>query len=173
MTPVNKSTVQFVIDTKASLFTVQAFADGIVAVVAHSPKFAMRDVTGAIEFDPGAFENSPVRTEIKLASLDIMDEATMAERREIQRVMFDEVLEKNLHPVATLRSSRVSANKVADNVFRADVFGEPTLHGLTRRRGIDSQVSVGEDTLRAQGSFSLLQSDSALTIALSQETHSN
>jgi hypothetical protein len=42
MTLVKNSLLQFALDAQASLFTVQAFAAGIVAVVAHSPKFAIR-----------------------------------------------------------------------------------------------------------------------------------
>jgi hypothetical protein len=40
------SGVRWVIDTRASQFTVQAFASGLVSVIAHSPKIAIRDWTG-------------------------------------------------------------------------------------------------------------------------------
>jgi hypothetical protein len=40
MAPANRGVAHFAMDARVTLFTVQAFAAGIVAVVAHSPKFA-------------------------------------------------------------------------------------------------------------------------------------
>jgi polyisoprenoid-binding protein YceI len=157
--------VHFAIDATASLVTVQAFASGIVAVIAHSPKFAMRDVSGEIRFNGDAIENSSVRTSIRLGSLEIMDEVSTMDRREIERVMFDEVLEKSRYPTADFRSSRVGATKISDSVYRTQIVGDLNLHGVTRGLTFESQVVAGEDTLRAQGAFSLTQTDFGLKIA--------
>jgi polyisoprenoid-binding protein YceI len=164
MAPAN-GVVQFAIDARASLFTVQAFASGIVSVVAHSPKFAMRDVTGQIKMDLHRLENSSAHMLIKLASLEIMDEVTSADRREIERVMFGEVLESSVYPTTEFRSSRVTGAKTGDNLARVTIAGDITLHGVTRDIAFDSQLVTGEETLRAQGAFSLRQSDFGLTIA--------
>jgi polyisoprenoid-binding protein YceI len=155
----------FAIDANASLLTVQAFASGIVAVIAHSPKFAIRDFSGDIRFDRESVGNSSVRTAIRLASLEIMDEVSTLDRREIERVMFDEVLEKSVHPTVEFRSTQINATKINENVYRARIGGDVTLHGITRGLGFDSQVVAGEDAIRAQGSFSLMQSDFGLKIA--------
>jgi hypothetical protein len=40
--------LHYVIDTKASQFTVQAFASGLISVVAHSPKIVVRDWQGEV-----------------------------------------------------------------------------------------------------------------------------
>jgi polyisoprenoid-binding protein YceI len=157
--------VHFEMDMKASLLTVQAFAAGIVSVIAHSPKFAIRDVAGDILFDPKTIENSSLRASIKLGSLEIMDEVNTMERREIERVMFDEVLEKSIYPTAEFRTTRVSAAKTGENMYRLNLGADMTLHGISRGMMFDSQLVAGEDTLRAQGSFSLLQSDFNLKIA--------
>ena len=165
VTSTEDSPASFTIDTRASLFTVQAFASGIVAVVAHSPKFAMREVLGEIRLDPKVMENSSVRASVRLGSLDITDEVTSADRREIERVMFDEVLQKNTYPTAEFRSVRISGTETGANMYRITVRGDLSLHGITRGLSFDSQVVAGQDTLRAQGSFSLLQSDFGLRIA--------
>ena len=55
MALVNPGLAHFAIDARASLFTVQAFAAGIVAVVAHSPKFAIREMVGEMEFVPESY----------------------------------------------------------------------------------------------------------------------
>jgi polyisoprenoid-binding protein YceI len=165
MALVNTALAEFTIDAHASLFTVQAFASGIVAVVAHSPKFAVRSLTGTVAFAPDNLEDAILDLSIKVSSLDLMDEVRTNERREIERVMFDEVLESAKHPTVTYKTSRVTAVKMAPNSYRLTLFGDLTLHGVTRGQKIESQVMIGEDTLKAQGSFSLMQSDFALKIA--------
>ena len=155
----------FAIDARASLFTVQAFASGIVAVVAHSPKFAIRDVVGNMEFVPGIMLKASIQLTINIGSLEIMDEVSSSDRREIERVMFDEVLEKTIYPRVEYKSSRVTASKTSENMYRVNVAGDLTLHGITRGMGLDAQVVAGEDTLRAQGSFSVMQSDYGLKVA--------
>lgn len=156
---------QFSIDVKASLVTVQAFASGIVAVIAHSPKFAMRDITGDIKFVGDSPEDASFRASVRLDSLEIMDEVNSSDRREIERVMFDEVLETKAFQMAEFRSNRISATKTGENMYRVNVAGDLSLYGMTRRLAFDSQAVVGEDTLRAQGSFAVLQSDYGLRIA--------
>ena len=165
MALVNPGLAHFAIDARASLFTVQAFAAGIVAVVAHSPKFAIREMVGEMEFVPETMEKASLQLTIIVGSLEIMDEVSAMDRREIERVMFDEVLQKSVYPRIEYKSSRVSASKTGENVFRVNVNGDLTLHGITRGVGLEAQVVAGEDTLRAQGSFTLLQSDYGLRIA--------
>jgi polyisoprenoid-binding protein YceI len=165
MTLDKEGLVRFDIDAQASLFTVQAFAAGMVAVVAHSPKFAIREIVGEIKFIPGTLQKASVALTINVSSLEIMDEVSSADRREIERTMFGEVLEKSIYPRIEYKSSQASAAKTSENMFRVTVSGDLTLHGITRGVGLDAQVVTGEETLRAQGYFSLMQSDFGLKIA--------
>ena len=50
-----------------------------------------------------------------------MDEVSRQDRREIERVMFDEVLEKTIYPKVEYKSSRVNMSKIGENVYRADM----------------------------------------------------
>src|SRR5580700_8003933 len=165
MTTAGGNLTQFAIDAKASLFTVQAFAAGMIAVVAHSPKFAIRDFAGHMAFVPGSMQNSSIHVTIQVGSLEIMDEVSKVDRREIERVMFDEVLEKAIYPTVEYSSSRVTSSKTSENVYRVNVAGDLMLHGLTRPVTLDAQVVTGEDSVRAQGSFSIMQSQFGLKIA--------
>jgi hypothetical protein len=70
MTFVKDGLAHFAIDTKASLFTVQAFASGTVAVVAHSPKFAVRNFVGEMEFGIETMENASLQLMINIGSLE-------------------------------------------------------------------------------------------------------
>jgi polyisoprenoid-binding protein YceI len=165
MAQVNEALAHFSIDAAASLFTVQAFAAGMVALVAHSPKFAIRDVAGDIKFVPGSLQDASVEVKIDVGSFEIMDEVRINERREIERVMFDEVLERRIYPKVEYKSSNVRALKTGENMYRLNFMGDLALHGITRGFGFDAQVVIGEDTLRAQGSFSITQTDFGLKIA--------
>ena len=165
MTPVKEALALFSIDAAKSLFTVQAFAAGIASVVAHSPKFAIRDIVGDIRFVPGSLQDASVELAINVGSLEIMDEVSVSERREIERVMFDEVLENRRYPKAEYRSSNVTSTKVGENMYRLNVKGDLTLHGITRGVPLESQVMVGDDSFRAQGSFAISQLDFGLKIA--------
>lgn len=44
-------------------------------------------------------------------------------------------------------------------MFRVNLNGDLTLHGITRGVGLQAQVVAGEDRLQAQGSFFRMQSD--------------
>jgi polyisoprenoid-binding protein YceI len=165
MTETKDGLVHFAIDAKASLFTVQAFAAGMIAVIAHSPKFAVRDMVGEVQFVPGNMQKASVRLAIKVASLEIMDEVSSSDRREIERVMFDEVLEKSIFPKIEFKSTRVTASRTGESMYRTSISGDLSLHGITRNVDLDAQVVAGEDTLKAQGSFSVLQPDYGLKIA--------
>jgi polyisoprenoid-binding protein YceI len=165
MTMADKGLSHFAFDAKASLFTVQAFAAGMIAVVAHSPKFAVRNFAGEIAFVPGLMQKASVHVTVQVGSLEIMDEVNKLERREIHRVMFDEVLEKAIYPTVEYNSLRVTSSKSSENVYRVNVEGDLTLHGVRRGLNLEGQVVTGEDSLRVQGSFALKQSDFGLTIA--------
>jgi polyisoprenoid-binding protein YceI len=165
MTLVKNSLVQFNLDAQASLFTVQAFAAGIVAVVAHSPKFAIRNFYGTVSFDPDSLEESVLDLTIKVSSFDLLDEVRSNERREIERVMFDEVLESSRYPIVEFKSSRASGIKTGENMYRVNLQGDLQLHGNSQPIRLETQMMVGEETLKAQGSFSIRQSDYGLKIA--------
>jgi len=165
MTPENNGLLHFEVDAKTSLFTVQAFAAGMVAVVLHSPKFAIRDIFGEIHYRPVALDNGSLLMNIGAASLEILDEVSSVDRREIERTMFDEVLESKIYPRIEYKSSQVHANRISDSMAHLKIGGDLTLHGITRGLALDGQVVAGEDTLRAQGYFSIMQSDYGLRIA--------
>ncbi|HUN62353.1 MAG TPA: YceI family protein [Candidatus Sulfotelmatobacter sp.] len=165
MTPENNGLLRFEIDAKPSLFTVQAFAAGKLSAVVHSPKFAIRGISGEILYAPEVLDKGSLQMNIDPGSLEILDEVSGVDRREIERTMFDEVLERNAYPRIAYKSVQVNATRLSDNMARVKVAGDLTLHGITHRVDLDSQVVTGEDTLRAQGYFSIMQSDYGLKIA--------
>jgi polyisoprenoid-binding protein YceI len=157
--------IRYVVDAKASQFFVHAFATGLAAVAAHNPKFAMRDFTGEVKFVPGSLSDAAVKIKIRVTSFDIMDEVSKQDRAAIEQVMFQEVLETRLYPEITFESTDVSTSKVTENLFKAKIGGNLTLHGVTRRHQFDAQVVAGEETLRGYGDFTVKQTEYGLRIA--------
>jgi polyisoprenoid-binding protein YceI len=156
-TEVTTNCARYGIDSKASQFTVHAFSSGLAAIVAHSPKFAIRDFSGEAGFNPDTFGEAFVRMKIKTSSLEIMDEVDAKHRRELERRMYDEVLETRIFPEIMFESAQVTANKVSENRYSASVNGKLTLHGVTKSHSFSTEVVVGADTIRGVGEFKVRQ----------------
>jgi polyisoprenoid-binding protein YceI len=161
----NAASIRYVIDKRASQFTVQAFASGLIAAVAHSPKIAIRDWTGTVQMASSALIDASLQVRVKTASLEVLDELRDDDRREIHRVMNREVLETEQFPEVVYDSAEVMAEKLRDDLYRLNVRGRLTLHGVSNDQDFVAQVSLGVDSARAYGTFTLLQSDYNIRIA--------
>ncbi|MGA1987690.1 MAG: YceI family protein [Candidatus Sulfotelmatobacter sp.] len=157
--------VRYAIDPKASQFTVQAFASGLISSVAHSPKIAIRGYAASVTFVPGTLADAKLKVAIKTSSLEVLDELRDADRRELHRVMYDDVLETKRFPEVVFESTSVSGERLKDNLNRVNVEGRLALHGVTNGQSFFSQVAFGIDSFRAYGEFGLLQSDYGIRIA--------
>ena len=157
--------VRYQIDPKASQFTVQAFASGLISSVAHSPKIAIRDWSGEVQFAPGSLRDAALTVEVKASSLQVLDELRDDDLREIHRIMNQEVLESSRFPEVRFRSTRVIAEKQNETLYKAKVEGDLTLHGVTNALAFNAQVAFGLNSLRAHGDFIILQPDYAIKVA--------
>jgi polyisoprenoid-binding protein YceI len=165
MTPQNEGMVRYIIDPKASQFTVQAFASGLISAVAHSPKIAIRGYTADVSFVPGTLAEAKLKVVVKTSTLEVLNELRESDRRELHRIMFDEVLESKKFPEAVFESSTISVDRLKENLNRVNVEGRLVLHGATNGQSFFSQVAFGVDSFRAYGEFTLLQSDYGVRIA--------
>jgi polyisoprenoid-binding protein YceI len=165
MVPTTAPIVCYVVNTQTSQFTVQAFANGLAVAVAHSPKIAIRDWTGEAKFNPVTLNDASIKVRIKAASLEVLDELRDADRRELHRVMNQEVLETAKYPDIVFESSEVKFEKQKDDLYKANVRGSLTLHGQTNDHAFSVQVAIGVDSARAYGDFTILQTDYGIRIA--------
>jgi polyisoprenoid-binding protein YceI len=147
----------YAIDPDMSRFTVRAFASGMLAAMGHSPTLAVRDFTGKAEFSPSSLDAAALHIKIKAGSLNVTDNVSDKDRREIERTMNQEVLETERYPEILFESSKVSANKVGDGQYLVNLVGALSLHGVTNSQPVSAQVALIGDTLRAHGEFSVLQ----------------
>jgi polyisoprenoid-binding protein YceI len=93
-------------------FTVQAFAGGFLSARAHNPKFAIRDISSEARADPDDLGSATLRIEIRADSLQLLDQVSDKDRREIERVMREEALETATYPTILFESTRVSATRI-------------------------------------------------------------
>ena len=150
---------RYVIDSRASRFTVQASATGLLARMGHNPIIGIRDFSGEMQFNPDKLEAGGFRLVIKSASLSVQNDISDKDLREIERLMNQEVLETAKFPEIVYESTSISVTRMADMLCSATINGNLTLHGVTRNQTIVVRVALLGSMLRASGDFSLDQTD--------------
>jgi polyisoprenoid-binding protein YceI len=149
----------YLLDKGGSRFAVRAFASGMLSAMGHSPTIAIRDFSGEVTFDPAAPAQASLQIQIKAESLEVTDDISNKDRREIETTMNQKVLESSKHPAITFESTGASAEQLGEGRYRIALNGTLSLHGVTRRLPVTAHVTVDGGTLRAYGEFSILQSD--------------
>lgn len=149
----------YLIDNSSSRFTVRAFATGMLASFGHSPTLAIRNFEGEMEFSPEAVAQASLHVRARADSLEVMDDIKRADRQEMESTMNQKVLETAKFPDISFDTTSVSAARLSENRYQADLNGNLTLHGVTRPATIPTQVTLMGDMLRAGGEFTLLQTN--------------
>jgi polyisoprenoid-binding protein YceI len=100
------SAVIYRVEARRSRFIVRAFATGMLSAFGHSPTIAIRDFTSEVRFSPDHLEAASLRLQIKADSLEVTDEVSDKDRREIERQMREDVLETAHYPEIVLRARK-------------------------------------------------------------------
>ena len=79
---------------------------------------------------------------IRAASLEVQNNASEKDRREMKRVMDEEVLETAQYPEITFETTSVATKGNDTGSFQAELEGKLTLHGVTRALRVPVQVAV-------------------------------
>jgi polyisoprenoid-binding protein YceI len=155
-----KTVVRYVADAGQSKFTAQAFATGLLSGFGHNPTIAIRDFTGEVRHAPGSFADASVRLVIQTGSLAVVDDVKEKDRREIEGMMRDTVLETARYPEIIFQSTNIAVTRIIEGRYKARIIGDLTMHGATRTGlWIQAQARVEGDRMRAQGDFALKQTD--------------
>jgi polyisoprenoid-binding protein YceI len=156
----NETTIaRYRIDARRSRFVVQAEATGLLSVFGHNPTIAICGFGGDARFISGTLQQASLLLLVQSGSLTLVSEASDKDRHEIERAMRDEVLEIARYPEIIFMSKSITANRMTEDQYQVRIIGSLSLHGSTREQLIDAQVNVNEAGLRAQGEFTLRQSD--------------
>jgi polyisoprenoid-binding protein YceI len=159
ISPVAVQADRYIIDSRASRFTVQAFATGLLARMGHNPVIGVRDFSGEMKFNPDKLQAGGFRLAIKSASLSVQNDISDKDLREIERLMNQEVLETSKFPEILYEAATISVTKMADMLGSATLNGNLTLQGVTRNQTIEVRVALLGSMLRASGDFTLDQTD--------------
>jgi polyisoprenoid-binding protein YceI len=156
--PVQDISVRYVINSAISKFTVQAFASGLLSAFGHNPIISISDFSGEINLLED-IDQSRFQITVQAASLKVASDASDKDRREIERTMNEDVLESGRYPEIAYSCSSIASSKTGEGQYWSALNGELTLHGVTRNLTVPTRVFISGDTLKAAGSFSILQSD--------------
>ena len=152
--------VHYRLVAEESNFTVQAFAEGLLSAFGHDPVIAIREFSGAVQFVPETFEAASLEVTIDVNSLTVVGDVKEKDRADMERTMREVVLEVHKYPEITFSSTNISASKIAAERYRTRIIGDLTLHGVTQKNlWISAETTVKDDGLRAQGQFTLKQTD--------------
>jgi polyisoprenoid-binding protein YceI len=165
MGPITEASVLYITDTRASQFTVQVFAGGLLSAFGHSPTISLRNFEGEVLVNSEDVSHSSLKITIQAESLSVRDDISDKDRREIERTMKQDILETAGFPEIVYECSSLSAANSSEGQYSVTLNGELTLHGVTRPQLVPARVSVTGDSLRAFGAFSLLQTDYDLKLA--------
>ena len=152
-------TPSYVVDAGMSRFQVKAIAAGMLSAFGHNPTIAIRGFTGEAWFRSEALEQSSLRMEIDAGSLELTGNINEKDRREMTSTMKEEVLETDRYPEIRFEGSGIAATKITEGMYRITLAGKLSLHGVERDLEVPCNVIAGDDTLRANGEFSIRQTD--------------
>lgn len=156
--PGEAAVVRYRLIPEQSKFTVQAFAEGLFSAFGHDPVLAIKDFTGEAQFVPGSFESASLKITIKADSIVLSN--SEKDRLEIEQTMREQVLEIAKYPEIVFVSSNISVTRLSEGRYRARIIGDLTFHGVTQKNlWITAQGTVSGESLKAQGDFTLKQTD--------------
>jgi len=152
--------VRYLLDPGASTFTVQAFAAGLFSAFGHDPVIGIKDFSGAAEFVPDTFEHASLSLNINANSMTVINNVKESDRREIERMMREEVLETAKFPTIVFESHNITMSRAGAGRFRTRVVGDLTLHGISQKNlWINGEVIFNDEGFRAKGNCALKQTD--------------
>jgi polyisoprenoid-binding protein YceI len=127
--------------------------------MAHNPTIGIGEFSGEVKFAPEQLNAGGLRVAIKSTSLAARGDVSDRDRKEMERIMNQEVLESAKFPEILYESSLITVSKQGDALYAASMDGELSLHGVRRKLPITARVAMQGSTLRASGEFSMRQSD--------------
>jgi polyisoprenoid-binding protein YceI len=151
--------LRYVVDARASRFTVQAFATGILSAMGHNPRIGIRAFSGEVNFSADAAQAGGFRLTMKSNSLGVLDDISDKDRREIEKMMNDQVLESSKYPDIVYEAPNVTIARLDGSLYSANLAGTLSFHGVTRNQSITARIAQFDEMIRASGEFSLNQSE--------------
>lgn len=158
--PAAPATLRFRLDAAQSHFMVRAFSGGLLWFKGHDHFIAVREFTGEAELTLDAINPASLQFTVRADSLaETRDVFTEAQKQIINKEIRELVLETAKYPEIVFKSTEVKGKPISGGQFEAQISGDLTLHGVTRRIQIPATVTLSGRDLRARGEFSIRRSD--------------
>lgn len=145
--------------TPASVLDVHVGKSGILAGLGHEHLIRAHAFTGEIVYFPAALGRSRVSVTVLTDSLRVVPQADAANISKITETMRRETLEVDAFPEISFVSRAVAPADSDATAHRIRLTGALTMVGRTRPVSVDMDLTVAGDTLRADGSFVVKQTD--------------
>lgn len=145
--------VVYVLST-ASRFDVKTGKAGLFGFAGHGHLVRARSASGRIVYYPNRPAGSHVEISVPTESLEVLTPPDTDEIRKVTAAMRDEVLHVELYPTISFVSTAVTPTSSG-----LDVRGQWTMVGQARDVDVAVGLEFAGDTLRANGSFAIKQSD--------------
>lgn len=140
--------------TAGTRLEVKTGKSGLLGFAGHEHIIRANHPTGRIVYDPTTPANSRVEISVLTKNLEVLTPPDTAEIRKVTEAMRTEVLFIDRHPEITFVSKSVTP---IEGGFR--VVGGLTISGQTRDVTVDLATTIEPGTLRAEGQFSVKQTD--------------
>jgi polyisoprenoid-binding protein YceI len=147
------------LDAARSKFMIRAFAGGLLWFKGHDHFVQARDFEGEARLTPGSVSPASLTLDVRAASLvETREVFTPPQKKIIDGELRDIVLEPDKYPAITFKSTDVSVD-MRGGLFRVELGGDLTLHGVTRHVRIPAEVTLEGQDLHARGQFEIKRSD--------------
>lgn len=138
----------------SSRLLVKTSKAGLFGFAGHSHEIQARAFEGRVVYYPGAPSSSHLEITVPTDSLEVLTPPDTAEIRKVTEAMQEEVLRTDEYHEIRLVSRQVTPNEGGFHIV-----GVLTLVGQTHEVPIEVRVQMGPDTLRANSTFSIKQTD--------------
>jgi polyisoprenoid-binding protein YceI len=138
----------------SSRLEVKTGKGGLFGFAGHSHLIQARAFTGRVLYRPAAPAESRLEIRVPVESLEVLTPKDTAEIRKVTETMRTDVLHSDRYQEIAFQSKTVTPS-----AHGFHIVGLLTLAGQTREVPVDVAVHLGADTLRAEGTFSVKQTD--------------
>jgi polyisoprenoid-binding protein YceI len=156
----DQATRSYVLDSSQSKFIARAFAGGLLWFKGKDHFVAVREFSGEAQITPGSINPASLEITAKAASMvETRDVFTGPQKEIINKELREIVLEPDKYPDITFKSTNVTGKSTGADHYELKIDGNLTLHGVTRRITIPTEVTLSGNDMRARGEFSIDRDD--------------
>ena len=148
------------LDPAKSTFMVHANRTGPFWFKGHSHRIAARDFSGEVSLTPNVINPASLQMTVQAASLEETgSDFTQEQKNIINKELKEIVLEPDKFPEITFQSTRVDLRGAQGGKWEIELYGNLSLHGVTKLIKIPATVSFEGNNLRAIGEFDIDRDD--------------